>query len=716
MKFWLTRRTLYICTAILCSTFGGACNDDRGSDQNQDVHTTDVEDAETSSPGDTVPGGDTLEDTRDTGRPTLDVGIVSCDDEDHLAFNNSASTATVVGSRPLRESALYICPDTEDWFALTLGDGSRLTVEVTLSDDNAPLFLSLVDGAATSIDAPIDTVMLAGTEEPIRRTWDQLPVGDYFLVVSDEGLGGGYGIEVRLSCTSDQMCATDEQCSLLLGSCAERLDPICGDDPFEPNNSISEATPIDLSASGRAAFSGLRVCEEDDDTFQLNIVETSSVEISVAFELGNNLDIYAYDGSGRLIGAATEVDDNPEVLYLDHLASGTYYVVVTDVVTGLGLDVIYSMTVEVRASSCRDNADCRDAARRAVCEDSACVLFQLDEPSPPGGLCISGSDCEGDLGCYQGAPGLDDNMCTIQCNRSADCTMFESGYCLDIFQGGICMGRCTVDTDCPVLFSCDASNGVCGIDVCGVDADCAESQVCRRSDFQNIGVCTSVLPGTCADADAFEPNDTSSTATRLEGTGASARGATICDADQDWYVLEIAEDGTRLEVSVEYESDADLNLFLYTLAGRPLAAATASSNPIVLSGRYLPQGDVLVRVNQLPGERDTLTPYTLTTRQSAETCDDDATCWALSPLRVVCDTSRGYCAFRDGGGLVERGETCDIDTDCADRASGVFCWTFEPATERRNICTQGCTSDDDCARVPGTQCRRFRGGFSVCLP
>lgn len=640
-----------------------------------------------------------------------DVRIVACDKEDELSPNHGAADATQVEGS-LDAESLYVCANTDDWFRVDARAGQAISARIEFAHRIGDLDLYLLPEGTDSLDA---AVAESATEEDVEELSFVAPSdGTWFVRVhSFEGAVGVYDLAIGLSCRGPSDCEDGTICSFVEQRCVRDDEPICGDDRHEPNDHVGAATPVELGSDGFAYLHGLKVCDVDDDYFLLELTEPATIDIELAFQLGIDLDLYVFSTEGTLIDAAASDAGNPELLSRPFSAPGTYVLVVDYFVTDIGNDVEYNLTISVQPGACETNLDCGTGTRQ-LCRDGSCVAFQPDEPGDAGDTCDDDGDCGGELQCYEGRAGIDDNFCTTACGGDGDCGMFDDGYCLNLGRSGVCFDRCDTDAQCPNFYSCGDS-GRCELVECRLDTDCAEGQLCRRSEQQNAGFCTAAPFAGCRDDDAHEPNDTIGGATPIDGN--RVEDLKICDGNDDWFAVEVTEPGTRLEVSARFDSAADLDVFVFDASGRTVGAGTSENgNPEVARASYLAVGTYYVRVNQFPGAVDYATGYSLAISTSREACTvAGEECLGLEPLRIVCDEdSGGVCSFLEGDGTVASGSSCDSSDDCADEDA--FCWAFEGARSGRNICTIRCRESAECADVPGTQCQVFGRGFGACLP
>jgi hypothetical protein len=658
-------------------------------------------------------GGST--DAEDTAVPVLDIGVSptpACVGDDPLGGNNAPEAAYAVSGGVFQERGLVICPGISDWFRVEVDTGQRILARMRHVSSNGLLNLYLYPASG-----PFDRESaLASSETDTDEEAFEVTVreaGAYLVEVAglDERDGGPYDLRLSVSCSSDDACDGETRCSLMQGGCVPVFEKSCGVDRFEQNDRMSDAPEVVLEAGRPVRLDGLRVCEDDEDYFEVVLEEPGTLRATILFDPTADLDLGVFDAQGRRLGlSATRTA--PEEVILPWLAAGSYYVGVIDQVAGLGFDVDYVLELSLVAELCGSNRDCAVASGRPLCEEGTCVPFAPEGPVPAGGLCEVSADCESGFGCYQGSPGIDDNFCTTNCERTDQCGFLEGGYCLDLFQQRVCFSPCGTDSDCPTYWACGGA-GQCEILTCDLDAECDGDRLCRRTEQQAIGVCTAAEFGTCAEDDRFEPNDTDSEAALLPGESPSARGLTICDDNDDWFRIEVEQNGTTVQVVVDFDTGVDIDVQVYDATGRLVAAATSpDANPEVARARSLAAGSYLIRVNQFPGERDTTTLYNLVTEYTVDPCDAQS-CLANGPIRPICEERA--CRFINGEGTIPPGGLCDANEDCDEGSE--FCWVFEGAASGRNVCTRTCITAEDCVGLgEGAQCQRFGRGFSACLP
>lgn len=648
----------------------------------------------------------------------------TCSDEDRFSPNHGSSEAYALDPMGVNVEDLHLCPGYDDYFLITLDPGQGVFVQIEFAHRLGDLDMWLFPEGSTTQDSAVAVSAEAEDVEQIR--YESSEGGEFVLFIDGfENAGGFYDLFARPTCRTDADCPCSEDacedgltmsCVLRGRYCEESETPLCGDDNFEPNNSMASASELDVSDSDPVLLNAL-VCGDDQDYFTVVLDEVSNLAVSVEFDSGDDLDVAVLMPDGEVIGFAG-TDGNPERLELNRLSEGDYTIYV-DTIAGGTSEQTYSLEVLVEAAEgCQDNDDCNYAAGRSQCDEDTggCLSYSPEEPNPVGGECDSEDDCdENSEFCLQGGPGFDDNVCTRRCRDANDC-----GPGLQCLSGGgrfgYCIGTCEVESDCPVPYQCDADSGSCEYVECNIDSDCGDEQACQRT-ADGTPFCRVYDEPTCEDEDA-DGNGRMSDATEFPLDDGSLDDLTICNADKDWYTLEVAEGPALVEISVAFEGEVDLDIFFLDADGETVGSAvTPTGNPEVVQADFVAAGSYFILVSQFPGETgDALTTYSIDATVSlVDGCTEDGDeCMELQPFRIACQDD-GSCGFLDGNGEIELGGACDSQDDCSDSAE--FCYTFMSASPGENICTRQCGGGgDDCGDVEGTECRTLGGRFALCLP
>lgn len=651
----------------------------------------------------------------------------ACGFEDELAPNQSPDSAADLGTDVDRDD-LFICAFASDWyrFDLEAGQGILLFTEFDPRFGDLDIYLYAEGAAERDLE-------LASSTSPDRSEFIQFEAtssGTYLLEIEGfEGAENQYRLFAKLACETDADCPDGRSCFLRGRYCNGERDLDCGvDDGFEPNESATDATAL-TPEDGLAEVSGASICPPDEDHYRVNVGDGEGLRIALTHDRDADLDLLLFSAQGDFFGQGRERVDGEDLNAL-FMPPGEYIVLVDQ---SEGVETTYDLSIEIEAGRCESDIDCAGIFGREICntDDGICEGIDSEGGQGLGEICDDDGDCTRDAdGCYEGTPGSGDNVCTVLCQADDECgDEFGPGaYCLIIIDPltntGICAPGCEDDFDCSEQLFCDAENGRCESRECRLDDDCPrEDESCvYDDDVQRGGLCRDYEEAQSPDCGVGEApddgdNGSSSRATLLtlgeEGT--FIEGLNTCDDDEDWYVVELTEPGSNLTVDVEFDGQADMDVYLHDGEGALVGAGTTpDSNPEQAIGELLAAGRYFIRVNKFPIEgSDPEVSYALSINVGAADCrGDEGACDDTAPLRITCNEETGACEDFEGNGEVALGENCDSNDDCAETAD--FCATFQGASEGRNICSKFCTSEAECADVPGTQCFAIRRNLGVC--
>jgi hypothetical protein len=105
--------------------------------------------------------------------------------------------------------------------------------------------------------------------------------------------------------------------------------PLCNDDPFEPNNTLARAIPLDLGTTTSAI-----ACAADDDLFAV-ATEGAGVTASASFDASTALEVTLLDTSGTAL-ASSSGSSSPVTVTTPAGTTGTVYVRVRAVGNAVG--------------------------------------------------------------------------------------------------------------------------------------------------------------------------------------------------------------------------------------------------------------------------------------------------------------------------------------------------------------------------------------------
>jgi hypothetical protein len=193
------------------------------------------------------------------------------------ASNGSAMSAGLY-------EGLMACAGDEDWYRVELVNEGTLGALIE-GAGGANLDLGLYDrfGNAIAIDDG------AGSSEVVEEC---LAAGTYYVRVFSGGAGeSAYDLLIDIAATT---CTA----------------PSCNDDDFEPDDTIAQATPVDLDA-GPYAATGRMLCSGDDDFHAVELDTGETLVVDLLFTHGSaneDLDLHFFDASGVDLTPCTEDD------------------------------------------------------------------------------------------------------------------------------------------------------------------------------------------------------------------------------------------------------------------------------------------------------------------------------------------------------------------------------------------------------------------------
>jgi hypothetical protein len=364
-------------------------------------------------------------------------GGAACADDAYEPASNAMATAPSFTIGDMLEGS--ICPDDEDFYALSLTAGTTYAFTATGWAGPADIDIALVDATPDLVawsDGTTDVEMFEYCPETS---------GSYYLwVMAATAAPGDYLVEVTSG-----------------GSCSATT---CTDD-YEENDGSTSAADIDCGGEETIA----RICEGDEDWYQVFVSGPADIEVVLGCEPGGgDIDLFVKDDAGTTL--ASSLDDGCEESVSATLPRGGSYFIRLDGVGAATAD--YSFLCETSAgsgctatSACPSGTVCDGAAG---CVDDACTTpggaeCPADHFCPePGGWaaesacvdacwsawdCRTGYECKafgaGERGCAMAGPGTTGELCEgfWDCAGERTCVTTD-GYCAEV--------ACATNADCPI--------------------------------------------------------------------------------------------------------------------------------------------------------------------------------------------------------------------------------------------------------------------------
>jgi hypothetical protein len=203
-----------------------------------------------------------------------------CEDDGYEPNNISGQAVALPDDADLN---LILCPENPDWFSATLNTNETLTVMVSRSTDG-PILVNLYDASNSSL--------LSSDSDPYGTgiVYAQANRDSQKMLVSISVNGLSHPVFYRLETLVSQ--------------------PICQDDRLEENDTLDSAYLTDDHEN----LQSLVLCSGNEDWYALIIPEGAVLLAEVSFRHSEgDLDLYAYDGLGRLLKSSISESDYEQI-------------------------------------------------------------------------------------------------------------------------------------------------------------------------------------------------------------------------------------------------------------------------------------------------------------------------------------------------------------------------------------------------------------------
>jgi hypothetical protein len=274
----------------------------------------------------------------------------------------------------------------------------------------------------------------------------------------------------------------------------------------------------------------------------------------------------------------------------------------------------------------------------------------------------------------------------------------DADFTLDVYRS-----ECTADPDCTGSTPA-CLDGQCVECVTGFDCQSPTAPVCDGGTHRckpGTGACTG------DDGPPTENGDDGPAGARVlvpDGTGRASLPGHVCNdpsTERDYYAFTVGTPGEDWELTLDWQSGADLDLVVYD-AGGNLVGMSLYEHPEDVALTYLPAGTYYAAVSYYATQTvSAATSYTLHALQIADSCQRTADCAAVYRNQIYRgDCQAGACVAIDGAGQVPAGAACDSVSDCA---SGTSCasFYFVSGADTRDVCGPFCDHDSDCTAALG---------------
>jgi|GEM_PF-996841 len=460
---------------------------------------------------------------------------------EHDGFEPNDALADATALPPGTYLDNSVCPADVDWFAIDAVAGEEIQVAALFSSAEGNIDLTLHDAAGTAL------VGANTTSDNDDLNFLVPTTGTWFLrafLAADAGVVPGNTYDLTIGVVTPTICLPDG---------------------FEPNEALSNATPLPPGT-----FPSLTLCPPDEDWYSVSLAAGDSLDVLAGFsQADGDVDLNLYDGGGILLASANSNTDDE---LLGWVATGTddYFLQVEMVLDSGDLGTTYDLDIAVTPAICLDDVfEPNDLASSAA---------------PIGaGLATGLTLCPGD-----------DDWYSVNLSASEVLTVdalfahAEGDIDLQLFDpaGGLLLNAATQSDDEALLHT----------------AATAGDYVLHVALTTDLGV----LPGNGYDLDVFtfdtntctddgdEDNDTQGSASAL-AVGLSS-GLVSCPLDEDWYAFTLTAGDTATVDILFPQADGDLDAFLYDPAGTLLDSSTTTTNDEQLAVTAATSGQLFVQV------------------------------------------------------------------------------------------------------------------------
>ncbi len=392
-------------------------------------------------------------------------GGVTCTDDAREDDDTAATATTYVA--PITDG--QICAMDDDFFAIAVGAGERLTVTVDgfmHSAGDLDLELRAPDGTILATSASVrDMEQVSYCNGAAMRTM----TARVFGFESDQN-----SYSFRADAAPDP------------GGC-------CVDDASEDDDTRVAARTIAFVSDVGAADG--RLCPRDDDWVEIPMSGAGTIDVFLVFSHADgDIDIALYDPAGTRIAAAVSTTDD-ETLSVDVAGGGTY----TLRIYGIALRGVVEYAGEITRTLGSMCAVTRDCPLDTVCDAGMC---RAD-------ACASIADCPPMHGCPNAGPVPAGSRCGAACSVNADCRSSEA--CKWFAEGRFCARRgsgqngdgCASFAQCGGQRACvDWAGGYCARAGCTDNGSCESGTYCVTEGALDL-CALSCVSNPCRDAEGY---------------------------------------------------------------------------------------------------------------------------------------------------------------------------------------------------------------------
>ena len=491
--------------------------------------------------------------------------------DDSFEDNDTEATANSIVAGTY--SPLQSCDGDDDYYAIALGVGDTLDVELFFADAEGDIDLSLIDPAGTIVG------LSTSTDDNEALSWVAAADGDHLVRVTlylDDGATPGNAYDMTLALTPA---------------------PVCIDDALEDNDTDATAAGIT-----DGSYSGLQSCEADDDYYAiaLDVGDTIEVDLFFADDEGD-IDLRLLDPALTTVQLSLSTDDDEAVAWTATTA-GTHLIRV-NLAFDDGVDPgnPYDMDVAVTLACVDDGFEDNDSALTAS--------FIAPGVFPDLGSCPSDDD-------YYSIPLFwgDELMVDLFfANAEGDIDVEL------VDPTGVVVADSQSSDDDEFLTWTSTLDGTYLIRV-WLFAD----QGVLLGNAYDLDIGLVPFTPTCVE-DIYEDNDAEVDATPVTVGGYPSLAS--CPSDDDYFAIELLA-GDVLDVDLTFDNgEGDIDLDILDPSGAVVISSNTSTDDEAATWTAATSGEHYILVSLFADAGDPTTPgnvYDLTVGMSLAACVDDS--------------------------------------------------------------------------------------------
>lgn len=360
--------------------------------------------------------------------------------------------------------------------------------------------------------------------------------------------------------------------------------PPCTDDAFEPDDDTTDANVIsatDAATGDDNIITGLKICDENEDWFAIDLAEGDNLEWQVEFDnsLGD-LDAYLVGTDGQTVIASSTTTSGAETVTYTPAAgeAGTYY---------LRVEAKFSARNQYRVLTYLNGVgpvdpDCPDVFEN---NDSAAEATTISDGSYS--LLVCGNPVDDDWFQTDVVAGeeITIDLLFSHADGNVDLLLFDDRS----LTGPVRTSQSMSDNESITYKSARDQT--------------LTWRVLTTSSSPSINYdmnITTVPAGTCDD-DAFAPNGTSGTAAALSVPTSNQEGLyaalTKCEGTEDWFEIDL-QNGDSFEAFINFDhSQADLNLEVFDPTMTPVGDGSSTTDDETVTITATTDGTYRIKVD-----------------------------------------------------------------------------------------------------------------------